>query len=81
MTELRSEDEWELIRQIGSDVPSRQEEQRVSGRRQNGTPEEVEESQLWKSRKSRESQEECGLRGSWGDRQKLHTLGSSRSWY
>jgi len=44
-TELRSEDEWELIRQIGSEVPSRQEEQRVSGGRQSGKPEEVEESQ------------------------------------
>lgn len=44
-TELRSEAEWELITQRGSKVPSRQEEQRVSGGRQDGKPEEVEESQ------------------------------------
>ena len=61
-------------------LTSRQEEQRVSGGRQNGKPEEVEESPwLWKGRKSRGSREGYGLRGTWRDRQKLHTLGSSRS--
>lgn len=45
--ELRSEDEQELIRKIGSEVPNRQEEQRILDARQNGKPEEVEENQCF----------------------------------
>lgn len=74
-TELRSENEEEFVRQVGSEVPSRRGEQRVPGGRRKGWVwKSGRKPVLWKSRKR------DGLRGSWKNRQKPDNVGSSRSW-